>query len=170
MTKVDFAGNLRLESIGKCEFPLFSFLEFRFFWNSPNRKAIPVLYGSPFWLGPLIAVPYMLAAWVYNLGGAKYFVRVGTEVAGTVILKVRHDSLVVHSLAVSPIIRKHGVGLFALVHAQKLARQMKLPWLELEVLKGNVSAQKLYWKFGFRVYAERRLTISLRKRVLALRL
>jgi len=42
---------------------------------------------------------------------------------------------------------------------------MKLRWLELEVLKRNVPAQRLYWKFGFKIYAERRLTLVLRKRV-----
>jgi GNAT superfamily N-acetyltransferase len=158
-------GNLKIESVGKGELPLFSFLEFRFFWNSPNREAIPMLFGNPAWLAPLIAVPYMLAALVYNFGGAKYFIREENEVVGTVIMKVRQDSLIVKSLAVSPIKRKRGVGFFILVQAEKIAKQMRLPWLELDALKRNVSAQRLYWKFGFRIYAERRLTLVLRKRV-----
>jgi len=107
----------------------------------------------------------MLAALVYNFGGAKYFIRGANEVVGTVILKVRQDSLIVKSLAVSPIKRKRGVGFFILVQGEKLAKQMRLRWLELDVLKGNVSAQRLYWKFGFKIYAERRLTLMLRKRV-----
>ncbi len=155
----------KIESIGKGEFPLFSLLEFRFFWRSPNGIAIPVLLGNPAWLAPLIAVPYMLGAWVYNFGGAKYFVRGEDEVAGTLILKVRQDALIVQSLAVSPVKRGRGVGFFMLVEAEKLAERMRLPWLELDVLKGNVSAQRLYWKFGFRFCAEKRLSFVLRKRV-----
>jgi ribosomal protein S18 acetylase RimI-like enzyme len=158
-------GNLKMKSVGKSELPLFSFLEFRFFWNSPNGEAIPIFSGNPAWLAPLIAVPYMLAALVYNFGGTKYFIRGDNEVVGTVILKVRQDSLIVKSLAVSPIKRKRGVGFFILVQAEKLAKQMRLPWLELDVLKGNVSAQRLYWNFGFKIYAERTLTFVLRKRV-----
>ena len=158
-------GNLKMKSVGKGELPLFSFLEFRFFWNSPNREAIPMFSGKPAWLAPLIAVPYMLAALVYNFGGTKYFIRGDNEVVGTAILKVRQDSLIVKSLAVSPIKRKRGVGSFILVQAEKLAKQKRLPWLELDVLKGNVSAQRLYWKFGFKIYAERTLTFVLRKRV-----
>ena len=109
LVKVD-VGSLKMESVGKGEFPLFSFLEFRFFWNSPNGNAMPVLSGNPAWLAPLIAVPYMLAALVYNFGGAKYFIWGKNEVAGTVILKVRQDTLILHSVAVSPIKRKRGVG------------------------------------------------------------
>ncbi len=157
--------NLKIEPIGKSEYPLFSFLEFRFFWNCPNGKAIPLLPGTPAWLEPLIAVPYMLGALVYNFRGAKYFIQEKKDVAGTLILKTSQDALIIHSLSVSPNMRKHGVGFFVLVQAEKLARRMKLPWLELEVLKRNVPAQRLYWKFGFKVHAEKRLTLVLRKRV-----
>ncbi len=155
----------KMVSIGEKELLLFSFLEFRFFWNSPNGKAMPVLPSNSAWLAPLIAVPYMLVAMVYNFPGTRYFIKEGGEVAGIAILKVRQDALIVQTLAVSPIKRKRGVGYFVLVQAEKLAKQMRLPWLELDVLKGNVPAQRLYWKFGFRLHTERRLTFVLRKRV-----
>ncbi len=160
------SANLKIESIGKGAYPLFSFLEVRFFWNSPNRKAMPMLVGIPVWLAPLIAVPYMLAALVYNFGGAKYFIREKNEVVGTLILKVHQDALILHSLSVSPFKRKRGVGFLVLVKMEKLAKRMKLPWLELDVLKGNVPAQRLYWKFGFRFYSEKAMTLVLRKQVL----
>jgi len=78
---------------------------------------------------------------------------------------VRQDALIVHTMVVSRTKRKRGVGFFALLQAEKSAKQMKLPQLELEVLKRNVPAQRLYWKFGFRIYAKRRLTLVLRKPV-----
>ena len=160
--KVDI-DNLKIESIGKGEFPLFSFLELRFFWNSPNGKAIP--FGIPAWLAPLMAVPYMLAALVYNFRGTRYFIREENEVAAIAILKVHQDALILQTFAVSPTKRKRGVGFFFLVQTEKIAKRMKLPWLELEVLKSNVPAQRLYWKSGFKICAERRLTLVLRKRV-----
>ena len=166
LVKVD-TGSLRMEPIGKSEFLLFRFLEFRFFWRSPNGRAIPMLYGNPAWLEPLIVIPYMLAslAHVRNFGGAKYFIRQGKEVAGILILKVRRDVLDVLTLGVSPVKRRLGVGIFALAQAEGLAKRMGLRWLELEVLKGNTPAQRLYWKFGFITYAERSMTLVLRKRV-----
>ncbi len=160
-------SNLKMEPIGKGKLLLFNLLSFRFFWNSPNGKAMPLLPGNPAWLAPVIAIPYMLAALsaVHNFGGERYFIRKGDEVAGTVIMKARQDALVVQSLAVSPVKRRRGVGFFALAQAERLAKRMKLPWLELDVLKRNVSAQRLYWKFGFKTCAERRLSLMLRKRV-----
>ncbi len=157
--------NLKMELIVKSDLLLFSFLEFRFFWNSTNRAAIPILFGNPAWLAPLIAIPYMLAAFAYNFGGKKYFIREENEVAGTAILKVRQDALIVQSLAISPVKRKRGIGFFVLGKVEKLAKDMKLPSLELEVLKGNVSAQRLYWKFGFKICTEKRLTLLLRKQI-----
>ncbi len=154
-----------MEAISKSEIPLFSYLEFCFFWNSPSGKAIPMLLGHPAWLAPLIAVPYMLAAFAYNFGGKKYFIKEQKEVAATLILKVSQDALILQSVAVSPNRRKRGIGFFVLTQAQKLAKWMKLPWLELEVLRRNVPAQRLYSKFGFKIHAERKLTLVLRKQV-----
>ncbi len=157
--------NLKIEAIGKGEQLLFSFLEFCFFWNSPNREAIPILYGNPAYLAPIVAVPYMLAALVYNFRGTKYFVREENEVVGTLILKVHQDAMILHSLAVLPTKRKRGIGSFVLIQVEKLAKRMRLQWLELDVLKGNVSAQRVYWKAGFKICAKRRLTLVLRKQV-----
>jgi len=158
-------GNLKMESVGKGDFLLFSFLEFRFFWNSPNGNAMPMLSGNPAWLAPLIVVPYMLAALVYNLRGAKYFIKLRNEVAGILILKKQQDVLILRTLAVSPTHRKHGVGLFILERTENLARRMKLQWLELDVLKHNIPAQRLYKRFCFKIHAVHRLSLVLRKRV-----
>ena len=87
-------SNLKMESIGKGELFLFNLLAFRFFWNSPNGKAMPLLPGNPAWLAPVIAIPYTLAALsaVHNFGGERYFIRKGDEVAGAVIMKARQDA------------------------------------------------------------------------------
>ena len=160
-------SNLKMQSVSKRDLLLFSFLGFRFFWNSPDGKAMPLLNSNPGWLAPLIVTPYMLASLVnsHNAGGVKYFVKEEKEVAGIAILKVHKDTLSIRSLAVSPTMRGRGVGFFVLGQAEKFAKQMKLPWLEVEVLKDNVTAQGLYRKFGFETYEEGRMTVVFRKRV-----
>lgn len=159
----DNTNHPEIESISKREYLMFSFLEFRFFWNSPNGKAL--LFGNPSWLAPLIVIPYTLVALVYNYGGTKYLIKQKNEVAGILVLKARQNALIVHTLAVSQNHRKHGIGLFILSQAENLAKRMKLQWLELVVLKRNTPAQRLYEKFGFKIHAERRLSLVLRKRV-----
>lgn len=159
----EITNHPEIEPVSRRQSLLFSFLEFRFFWNSQNGKAI--LFGNPPWLTPLIAIPYTLAALVYDHRGTKYFIKQKNLVAGILVLKIRQDALTVHTLAVSPNHRKHSVGLFILSQAENLAKQMKLPWLELVVLKGNTPGQRLYEKFGFKIHAEKRLSLVLRKRV-----
>jgi ribosomal protein S18 acetylase RimI-like enzyme len=146
---------------------LFSFLGFRFFWNSPDGKAMPLINSNPRWLAPLIVTPYMLASLVnlHNFDGIKYFIIEENEVKGIAIFKVHKNVLSLRSLAVSPTMRRRGVGFFVLSQAEKLAKQTKLPWLEVEVLKDNVSARGLYRKFGFETYKEGRMTVVFRKRV-----
>jgi len=157
-----------MRKVGKGELLLFSFRGFCYFWSSPDGKAMPMLNHNPRWLAPLIVAPYMLASLVnvHNQGGVKYFIKEKKEVVGTTIFKVHKDTLSIRSLAVSSSKRKHGVGFFVLCQAEKLAQQTNQTWLEVEVLKGNVSALRLYRKFGFELCFEGRLTVVLRKRVL----
>jgi len=160
-------GCLEMQIVDKRELLLFSFWGFCYFWNSPDGKAMPMLNHNPRWFAPLIVTPYMLASLVnvHNLGGVKYFIKEEKEVVGTSIFKVHKDTLSIRSLAVSSSKRKRGVGFFVLGQAEKLAQHVNLTWLEVEVLKGNVSALRLYRKFGFEGCSEGRLTVVLRKHV-----
>jgi len=161
------SSKLKMEPIGKRKLLLFGFLGFRFFWNSSDGKAMPLLNGNPGWLAHLIIIPYILASLgdIHNLGAVKYFIKEENEVVGTAILKLHQDTLTISSLAVSPIKRKHGVAFFILRQAENIAKQLKIPWLEVEVLSSNVPAQRLYLKFGFKVYAGGRLTFVFRKQI-----
>jgi ribosomal-protein-alanine N-acetyltransferase len=73
--------------------------------------------------------------------------------------------LCLYSLAVVPSKRKRGIGFSVLAQAEKVAEQFKLQGLEVEVLKSNVSAQRLYLKFGFKMVAEGQMTKVFRKQV-----
>ncbi len=148
------------------EFPLFKLLEFCYFWNSPNGEAMPFARARPpALLAPLSMVPYMLAGEVYNSGGRRYFIREDDKVVGILVLKVRHDAMFVSTLATSPTKRGRGVGTFVLGQAEGAAKSMNLPWLELEVLKHNVHARRLYSRSGFKICARRRWSLALRKPV-----
>ncbi|MCW4023448.1 MAG: GNAT family N-acetyltransferase [Candidatus Bathyarchaeota archaeon] len=166
MTKPD-GHNLKMQKIGKSERLLFSFLGFRFFWNGADGNAIPMLPSNPAWLASLIVIPYMLSSLinVHDSGGVKYFIKEANEVVGTASLKVHQDTLKLQGLAVLPLKRKRGIGFFVLAEAEKFAKQMKLQWLEVEVLSGNVSAQRLYLKFGFKIYAKGRMALVFRKQI-----
>lgn len=137
----DAPNTLRIIPVNRHQFLAFNLLEFRFFWNSQNGKAI--FFGNPHLLKPLVIIPYMLAATVYNFGGKRLIVKLGDQTATMFVLKIRRDALIVSSLAVSPNYRRCGIGLFILNYAEKLCRQMRIEWLELAVLKVNTPAQWL---------------------------
>jgi GNAT superfamily N-acetyltransferase len=155
---------LKMDPVDSGDLLKFDFQEFRFFWNSENGGAI--FFGNPQLLKPLIAIPYMLLAEFYNTGRRKrYFVKLRDQVAAIFALRAKDDSLIVSALAVSPDYRRLGIGLFILERAEKLCKQMKIKWLQLSVLKSNTPAQRLYQKFGFKIYAEGRISLKLRKRI-----
>jgi len=155
--------SLKIEPVGKLRFLTFNFLEFRFFWNSENGKAM--VFGTPRLLEPLVVVPYMLASEVGNFRGKKYFVKLKSQIAAVFILTIRHDSLIVSGLAVSPGYRRLGLGFFILNWTENLCKRTKVEWLQLVVLKGNTPAQHLYQKFGFKITIERKMSLTLRKRI-----
>lgn len=124
-----------------------------------------MFFGNPRPLKPLIVVPYMLLAEVYNIRRKRYFVKLGNRIAGIFVLRARGDTLLVSALAVSPDYRRLGVGLFILELAEKLCKEMKMKWLQLSVLKSNTPAQRLYQNFGFKILAEGRFALKLRKRI-----
>jgi RimJ/RimL family protein N-acetyltransferase len=126
-----------------------------------------MLKHNPSWLAVLIVMPYMLAALVnvHNTGGTRYFIMQDGQVVGTVVLKVQKDALAVRSTSVLPAKRKKGVGFFVLSEAEKYAKQFGLSCLEVEVLKANVPSLRLCFKYGFKVHAQGRMAVALRKQV-----
>lgn len=141
----------------------FNFIGFWSFWNSEKGEAM--VFGNPWLLKFIIVVPYVLASEVYYFGTRRYFVKLGSQIAASFALRVEPDAIVVSSLAVSPEYRRKGIGLFILVTVEKLCRRTKVKRLELSVLKRNVSAQRLYWKFGFTTAVEKKWGLVLRKNV-----
>ena len=160
----NISKKLRIESASKRQFLTLSFLQFRFFWDSENGTAI-IFRRNPRWLVPFITIPYTLGWAVYNHGARGYFVKLGEQIVAVFTLSMKHESMIISSLGVSPEYRRLGVGLFILAEVEKLCRKMNVEWLELSVLKGNMPARRLYERFGFFVVREKRWSYILKKRI-----
>lgn len=142
---------------------LFNFLEFRFFRNSERGNAI--VFGNPRPLMFLVAIPYILIAEVMFFRSKRFFVKVDAQIAGVFVVRQRQDKLVISSLAVAPECRRLGLATFMLDYASGVAARLGEKSLELSVLKRNISAQRLYVKFGFAVEKERRWSFTLQKKL-----
>jgi len=159
----NITSSLKIQPPDKRHHLTFNLHEFHFFWNSQNGKAI--FLGNPRLLKPLIIIPYMLTLEIYNFRAERYLIKFENETVAQLSLRRRHNTLTVSSLAVSPKYRRHGIGLFTLKWTENLAKHTKANWLELSVLKRNTPAQRLYQEFGFKVAAERRFSLTLRKTI-----
>jgi len=84
-------------------------------------------------------------------GGSRYYVvlRAGGKVGGYGGLMFVPDEAHVTNLAVSPTLRRHGLGTRLLAHLAEAATERGCQAMTLEVRAGNVEAQALYRKFGF---------------------
>ena len=156
-------GLLKIEPVSSFQHPLFNLLEFRFFAASERGKAL--VFGNPPLLMLSFIIPYILVGEIAHFRGKRFFVRLGKRIVGILVLNARHKAIVIGSLAVSPLCRRFGVGWSMLGWIEGMCRRMNEEWLELSVLKGNIPAQRLYHRFGFRKAAERRWSLILRKRV-----
>jgi GNAT superfamily N-acetyltransferase len=154
---------LAVETVSGSQHPLFNLLEFRFFESSERGKGL--VFGNIPLLMPLLVVPYVLIGEVVHFRKRRFFVKLGERVVGIFVLNVRHGAVIVGGLTVSPSYRRLGVGWFTLERIERMCKSMNVGWLELSVLKKNVPAQHLYKKLGFRKAAERRWSLTLRKKL-----
>jgi ribosomal protein S18 acetylase RimI-like enzyme len=152
-----------ITSVERREYLLFSLLDFRFFRNSETGNVL--FFGSPGRLAPVVIAFYVLANEVFLLRSARFFAKAGGEVAGILAVRERRDAIYVKSLAVSPRWRRLGVATLMLDFACRLAERLNKKWVELGVLEANTDAQTLYAHCGFRVKAQSRRSLTLRKRV-----
>ena len=159
----DLRRLLKVEPLGRSQHLLFNLLEFRFFASSERGKAL--FFGNPRVLMPLITIPYILAAEIAYFRGRHFWVKMGMQKAGVLVLSARHGAVYVDTLAVSPSYRRLGIGLRMLRWIEGVCRQMGEEWLEIATLKTNVPALRLYMGFGFCVFAEKKRSVILRKKV-----
>jgi len=104
--------------------------------------------------------PWSLGVFTSELaqGDARYYVVLRTEgkVAGYGGLMFVSDEAHVTNLAVSPTLRRHGLGTRLLAHLAREGARRGCGAMTLEVRMGNLEAQALYRKFGFAAAGVRR--------------
>ncbi|MGD0978926.1 MAG: GNAT family N-acetyltransferase [Candidatus Bathyarchaeia archaeon] len=59
------------------------------------------------------------------------------------------NALYISSLAVAPDVRRVGIASYVLNYAERVAKRLDKEYLELSVLKKDLSARNLYAKYGF---------------------
>jgi GNAT superfamily N-acetyltransferase len=77
------------------------------------------------------------------------FARLDKEIVGVFAFQEYHESLLVASLGVRKQYRRLGIGAFILQQIENTARHMHKKRLEVDVLRKNVPARRLYTKSGF---------------------
>lgn len=80
----------------------------------------------------------------------------GRSLSGYIAARVNADELHVNNIGVWPESRRKGVGAALLGAALEAAARRGAVEAVLEVRAGNLPAQKMYERFGFRVVGERR--------------
>jgi len=144
---------------------LFNFLSFRFFKNSRGGNIL--VFGNPRVLTSLLALPYVVFTEPVFLRRRLYFVKFKEHVVGAFALREKPEALFITSLAVAPEFRRLGIATYILDYVKNLASGLGKSWMDLNVLKTNTPAQRLYFKYGFVKSEEKKFSLILRSEVTA---
>jgi GNAT superfamily N-acetyltransferase len=141
-------GKLRLEEVKGFKRLQFILLEYRFFGDGEEGSAL--LRSLPWPLYPLSLLLHIIESRALTLLRSPcYFVKLEREIVGLFATQEHIESLVVASLAVPRCFRRLGIGTWILRYVEKNARHMSKRWLEVDVLRKNIPAQRLYAEYGF---------------------
>jgi GNAT superfamily N-acetyltransferase len=141
-------GKLRLEEVKGFKRLQFILLEYHFFGDGKEGSAL--LWRLPWPLSPLSILLHIIESRAYTLLRLPcYFVKLEREIVGLFAMQERVEGLHVASLAVPRRFRRLGIGTWILSCIEEIARHMGKRRLEVEVLKRNIPAQRLYAEFGF---------------------
>ena len=155
---------LRFKHVTTTEHLLFNLRNFNFFRRSDEGKAI-MFFGTSRFLNSLIAIPYVASSELVFFRATRLYAMLKEQVAGVLVVREEPDTLYISNLAVEPEYREHGIGTDMLNFCARMATRTGKNWLELSVLKTNVTARRLYGKAGFTVKENRRWSLILAKKV-----
>lgn len=158
----DICRKLQFEAVRGIKRLQFLLLEYLFFKDSEESSALPL--SLPWPLSPLslmlhIAKTHALAL----LRLPCYFVKIETKIVGLLAIQEHSESLLVASLGVAKELRQLGIGTCILSYIETIAKQMGKRWLEVDVWKKNIPAQRLYTKYGFKFIQPKRMLCTMRK-------
>jgi GNAT superfamily N-acetyltransferase len=144
----DICRKLQFEAVRGIKRLQFLLLEYRFFKNSKEGRALPL--NLPWPLSPLSLILHIAKSRALALLKLPcYFVKLEKRIVGLLAIHEHHKSLLVASLGVAKGYRRLGIGTCILAHIETIARHMGKRWLEVDVLRKNIPAQRLYTKYGF---------------------
>jgi ribosomal protein S18 acetylase RimI-like enzyme len=153
-TERDVCRRLQFEPVRGVERLRFLLVEYRFFKDSEAGDALTV--SLPRLLSPLSLMLHIVKTRALTLVGLPcYYVKLGAKTVGLWATQEHHNSLFVASLGIAKEYRRLGLGTFILKRVESVARRMGKRWIEVDVLKKNIPAQRLYTKFGFKFKDER---------------
>jgi len=155
---------LRFKPVATTEHLLFNLRNFNFFRKSDEGKAI-MFFGKCRFLNSFIAVPYVASSELVFFRATRLYPLLKEQVAGVLVVREQPDTLYISNLAVEPEYREHGIAMAILNFCARMATRTGKSWLELSVLKTNVTARRLYQKAGFTVKENRRWSLILVKKV-----
>ena len=159
--KSDICGKLQLKAVRGIRRLQFLLLEYRFFKDSEGGNAL--LLNLPWHLSPLSLMVHIAKSHALVLLRLPcYFVRLGTRIVGLLAFEEQHESLFVASLAVAKECRRLGIGTCILGYVEAIARHMGKRWLEVDVLRKNIPAQRVYTKYGFTFLQNERMYFIVR--------
>ena len=144
-----FRGTLIFELARGIRRPLFILSEYEFFrGGGAGSSALVLDLPWPFWLASMLL--HILESHAITLLKLPcYYVKVNMKTLGLFAYQENHESLRVASLAVRRQFRRLGIGESLLHLVETTARKMHKKWLEVDVLKKNVPARRLYTNYGF---------------------
>lgn len=141
----------------------FLLLEYRFFKDSEDGGALPL--SLPWLLSPLSLMVHIVKSRALALFRLPcYFVKLGTKTVGLFAIQECNESLFVASLGVAKDRRRLGIGTCILGYVETIAKRNGKRWLEVDVLKKNIPAQRLYTKYGFTFIQSERMRFVMRGR------
>ena len=119
---------------------------------------IPVLVGMEKSIYP--ESPWSAAQFREELSGIprtrKYIIaQNGTDIVGYAGIAIAGDVADIHTLTVVPEFRRRGIASEMLRNLEQWALEKKVVAVMLEMREGNVEAQPLYEKYGYRVISRR---------------
>jgi len=163
MRKLNPHRFLRFRRVKKRDHLYFNLLSYLYFRKSDWRSSLLITRPEQFTL--ITIIPYLLFNEIYLLRARRYFVILKGQIAGTIAIRERNETLYVSSLAVSPCCRRLKIGTHILDFTAEIGREMRKGWLELSVVKQNSPAYRLYRKYGFKIRQERRWSFIMRKEI-----
>lgn len=150
----DICRRLRFEAVGGIKRLQFLLSEYRFFKDGEEGGAL--ILSVPWPLSPLSLMFHIVKTRALALIRLPcYYVKLKAKVVGLWAIQEHHDSLFVASLSVAKEYRRLGLGTCILERIESIARRMGKRWMEVDVLKKNIPAQRLYTKYGFKFEDEK---------------